>query len=328
MTTQDSLNLHREAIIIDGLNASNFFDPRVFPRLVAGGVTAVNATVAAWHTAEEAVNLMADLLNVIAERADILVQARSVADIRAAKAAGRVGVIAGFQGAEPIGANLNMLKLYHALGVRIIQLTYNFQNLIGCGCQEPDDNGLSDFGRDAVAEMNRLGILIDLSHCGIRTTREAIDASAGPVAFTHANALALCAMRRNKSDEAVRAVAARGGMVGVVVFPPMLTCSANASLDDYVRMIDHYVNLVGVDHVGLGPDFMEDMDPLVAAASLKGLPTDTLKAFAAIRPTVGFESISACANVTATLLAHGYSAADTRKIMGENWLNLYQTVWK
>ena len=107
-----------------------------------------------------------------------------------------------------------------------------------------------------------------------------------------------------------------------------LTRHANASLDDYVRMIDHYVNLVGVDHVGLGPDFMEDMDPLVAAASLKGLPADTLKAFAAIPPTLGFESISACANVTAALLAHGYSAADTRKIMGENWLNLYQTVWK
>ncbi len=328
MNTPNARDLHHESIIIDGLNASNFFDPRVFPRLFAGGITAVNATVAAWHTPAEAVNLMADLLNVIDERSDILMQARSVADIHAAKASGRVGVIAGFQGGEPIGANLNMLKLYHALGVRIIQLTYNFRNLIGCGCQEPEDTGLSDFGREAIAEMNRLGILIDLSHCGIRTTREAIDASAGPVAFTHANALALCAMRRNKSDEAVKAVAARGGMVGVVVFPPMLTCSPNASLDDYVRMIDHYVNLVGVDHVGLGPDFMEDMDPLVAAASLKGLPADTLKAFAAIPPTLGFESISACANVTAALLARGYSAADTRKIMGENWLNLYQTVWK
>ncbi len=327
MTTPTALDLHREAIVIDGLNASNFFDPRVFPRLLAGGVTAVNATVAAWHTVDESVNLIASLLRVIDENPATLIQARSVADIRAAKPLGRLGVVTGFQGAEPIGENLDLLRLYHALGVRIIQLTYNFRNQVGCGCQEPDDTGLSDFGRAAVAEMNRLGILVDLSHCGFRTTREAIEASTLPVAFTHANALALCAMPRNKSDEAVKALASRGGVVGVVVFPPMLTCGPNATVDDYVRMIDYYVNLVGIDHVGLGPDFMEDMDPKMAAGALKGLSAVTLQAFAAIPPTVGFESISACANVTVALLKRGYSAVDTRKILGENWLNLYQTVW-
>lgn len=323
----EPIQLHRDSIVIDGLNASNFFDPRVFARIRAGGVTAVNATIAAWHAPAEAVALVAGALRLIDGQPDALMQVVDVADVARAKAAGRLGVILGFQGAEPIGDDLNMLGLYRRLGVRIVQLTYNFRNLVGCGCQEQEDTGVSDFGRRAVAEMNRLGMLVDLSHCGPRTTLEAIEASSRPVAFTHANALALCPHPRNKSDDALKALAARGGVAGAVIFPPLLTCGATAVLDDYVRMIDYLVNLIGIDHVGLGPDFMEDMAPEVSAAALKGLSPEALKQFASIRPTVGFESISACANVTAALLAHGYAEADVRKIMGGNWLRLYEQAW-
>lgn len=323
----DAGALHRDSIVIDGLNASNFFDPRVFPRLRQGGVTAVNATIAAWHAPAEALPLVAGALRLIDAQPDALTQVVETADIARAKAAGRLGVILGFQGAEPIGDSLDVLALYRRLGLRIMQLTYNFRNLVGCGCQEKDDTGLSEFGRRVVAEMNRLGVLVDLSHCGPRTTLDAIEASARPVAFTHANALALCPHPRNKSDDALKALAARGGVAGAVIFPPLLTCGPTALLDDYVRMIDHLVNLIGIDHVGLGPDFMEDMAPEVSAAALKGLSPEALKQFSAIRPTVGFESISACANVTAALLAHGYTEADVRKIMGGNWLRLYEQVW-
>ena len=252
MNNPNARDLHHESIIIDGLNASNFFDPRVFPRLFAGGITAVNATVAAWHTPEEAVNLMANLLNVIAERSDILMQARSVADIRAAKASGRVGVIAGFQGAEPIGANLNMLKLYHALGVRIIQLTYNFRNLIGCGCQEPEDTGLSAFGREAIAEMNRLGMIVDVSHVSADVMRHAIATSAAPVMFSHSSARAICDVPRNVPDDVLQLLPANGGLCmvtfvasfvspasarwspatsasGTISGPPMICCNCSTS---------------------------------------------------------------------------------------------------
>ncbi len=324
----DASQFHKDNIIIDGLNASNFFDPRVAGRLHSGGVTAVNATIAAWHSPHETINLIADALAMIDQHSDKLMQARSVADIRKAKESNRVGFVFGFQGTDPLGDNLNMLRVYHALGVRIIQLTYNFRNLVGCGCVEPEDSGLSDFGKQVVGEMNRLGMLIDLSHCGVRTTREAIEFSQQPVAFTHANPFALVPMPRNKSDEALKAVAAKGGVVGAVIFAPMLTGSPNATVNDYVKVIDYLVNLIGIDHVGLGSDFMEEMTKEVAMLAVQGLPPQTLQQFSVIPPTQKFESISACANVTEALLQHGYSEDDTAKIMGGNWLRLYKEVWK
>ncbi len=116
-------------------------------------------------------------------------------------------------------------------------------------------------------------------------------------------------------------------MVGAVIFAPLLTCGPQAVLDDYLDTIDYLVQLIGIDHVGLGPDFMEEMPAEVAAQALKGMPTGTLNQFMAVKPTVGFESISACANVTAGLLGRGYSIADTQKIIGGNWVRLYQEVW-
>ncbi len=256
-----------------------------------------------------------------------IMQVTTVADIAAAKASGRVGLIFGFQDTSPIGENLDMLAVYHRLGVRIVQLTYNHRNHVGNGCFEPEDAGLTDFGCTVVAELNRLGILIDLSHCGPRTTREAIERSERPVAITHANPLARCPHPRNKSDELLRALADQGGVVGAVGFPPLLTCTASATLDDYLDTIDYLVTLVGIDHVGLGPDFMEEMPPEVAAQALRGVDPAAIREFTRVTPTAGFESIAACANVTGGLLARGYAPADVRKIMGGNWLRLYTEVW-
>jgi membrane dipeptidase len=319
-------DLHRDSIIIDGLNASNFYEPRVFDRLRAGGITAANTTIAAWHDLPETMKIIADMLHLIEARDD-LIQVREADDIARAKTANKLGVIFGFQDTAPLGDNLKMLAVYRALGVRIIQLTYNHTNLVGSGNLIQDDAGLTAFGRDVIAEMNRLGILVDLSHCGVRTTWDAIEASVKPVAFTHANPFALCPHPRNKSDEALKAVAAKGGVVGVVVFAPMLTGAASATLDEYLQRVDYLVNLVGVDHVGIGPDFMEEMTEEVSAKALSGMPPEVAAKFRAVQPTQGFESISACANVTAGLIARGYREQDVKKIMGENWLRLYRAVW-
>lgn len=327
-TATQAEQLHRESTIIDGLNASYFLDERVLRRLHQGGVTAVNATIAAWHDPGAALNLIADCSRLFETHAELIRPVRSVADIEAAKAEDRVGLILGFQDTAPIGDNLNLLAVYHTLGVRIIQLTYNHRNRVGSGCQEPEDEGLTDFGRQVVAEMNRLGLLVDLSHCGPRTTLEAIEASAGPVAITHANAGGFFEHPRNKSDAAIRALAERGGVIGAVGFPAMITRKLPATLDDYLDAVDYLVDLVGVDHVGLGPDFMEEMPAEVAAQALQGLPPEVLEQFMKIPPTQGFESISAMPNVTRGLLARGYSPDEVRQIMGGNWLRLYGQVWR
>ncbi len=328
MDSLRALEFHRHSIVIDGLNASNFYAPAIFTRLQSGGITAVNTTIAAWHNLNETMKSIADFSAWFEEYSDAIMPARTVADIHAAKKSNRVGIIFGFQDTAPLEDNLRMLAVYHQLGVRVIQLTYNHTNSIGSGNLMPNDPGLTTFGREVIAEMNRLGILVDASHCGARTTLDAIEASQQPIAFTHANPLVRCGHPRNKSDDALKALAERGGVVGVVVFAPLLTCSGAATLSDYVATIDYLVNLIGIDHVGIGPDFMEEMTPEITAQALRGMPPQVLAQFQAVQPTVGFESIAACANVTNALLARGYAEQDTQKIMGGNWLRLYEQVWK
>lgn len=323
----DAQQLHRESIIIDGLNASWFLSDSVIKRIHQGGTTAVNATLAAWHNPEEALDMIGQMYEQLDRHAAIAMQIRSVADIHAAKAAGKTGFIFGFQDTAPIADKLPLLRAYHELGVRIIQLTYNFENRVGFGCQVAEDNGLTAFGREVIAEMNRLGILVDLSHCGPRTTLEAIAASQKPVAITHANAAAQFPHSRNKSDEALKACAARGGVIGALSFPAMLTPNLPAAVEDYASAIDYLVQMVGVDHVAIGPDFMEEMPAEVVQTVLAGLSLDVISFMESIPPVQNFASAAELPNVTAALLARGYSAADTQKIMGGNWLRLYEQVW-
>lgn len=324
----DAQQLHRDSIIIDGLNASWFLDDGVIERIHRGGTTAVNATIAAWHDPGETLDMIGQFYRQLDRHGQIAMQVRSAADIHAAKAAGKTGFILGFQDTNPTADRLYLLRAYYELGVRIIQLTYNFENRVGFGCQAPEDRGLTPFGRDVLAEMNRLGFLVDLSHCGPRTTLEAIERSEAPVAITHANAASQFPHPRNKSDEAIRACAARGGVIGALAFPAMLTQNLPATLDDYLDTIDYLVGLAGVDHVGIGPDFMEAMPREVAETVLAGLPLDVITFMQNIPPVQGFASAADLPNVTAGLLARGYSAADTQKIMGSNWLRLYGQVWK
>ena len=179
--------LYDRSVVIDGLNVSNWSSPAVYQSLHRGGVTAVNATIAVWEGYRETMDNIAAWLRRFREHADILTQVKTVQDIHRAKKEGRAGIILGFQNASPIENDLARLELFHALGVRIIQLTYNERNLLGDGSRERVDGGLSNFGMDAVKEMNRLGILVDLSHVGDRSTLEAAELSTKPVACTHTN---------------------------------------------------------------------------------------------------------------------------------------------
>jgi|CXWL01.1.fsa_nt_gi membrane dipeptidase len=320
-------DFHRDHIVIDGLNASWFLEAAALRRLRQGGVTAVNATLAAWHGRGETLDIIGAVCANLRRNADIATQVLTVDDISAAKAAGKVGVIFGFQDTSPLEGRLHQLEIYHRLGVRIMQLTYNIANASGYGCQAPDDKGLTGFGREVIAEMNRLGILLDVSHCGPRTTLEAIDASTRPVAITHANAIAWHPSTRNKSDEALRACASKGGVIGAIAVPVMIAREMPAHLEDYLLAIDDLVGRVGIDHVALGPDFMEDMPQDVLDASVRDLPAAAVAAYAAMPLTVGFESVTDMPKVTAGLLARGHSAEQVGQIIGGNWMRLYRQVW-
>ncbi len=328
MTTDRGETLHKESIIIDGLEISRW-DERIFRQMQQGGLTAVNATVVVLEGFRETVKNITHLHKLLDQYHSMVMPIRTVEDIGHAKRLGKVGIILTFQNTSPIEEDLDLLRIFYELGVRVIQLCYMERNLVGDGCLERTDCGLSRFGLEVIEEMNRLGILIDLSHVGYRTTMETIEASKRPIAFTHANPRALCDHPRNKTDEQIKALVKRGGVIGANVFPPFLAAGSRATMKDVIEAVEYLVKLAGIDHVGIGTDFTEGQPDsyfayMVTGRSKKG-PAMKLEL-----PIVNPEGIRTAAefpNLTKALLAHGYSESDVKKIMGENWLRLFSEVW-
>ncbi|HEY9459711.1 MAG TPA: membrane dipeptidase [Paralcaligenes sp.] len=243
-------------LVIDGLVYFCDGDPAPFR---AGGVTAANITVTHMHWGlEETFTAFGQWHKRLAAPDSGWRLVRTAGDILAAQAQGRTGLIMGWQNSLPFGTELDRVTAFHALGLRVVQLTYNEANEVGDGCLEERGGGLTRFGKTLVAEMNRVGIAIDLSHCGERTTIEAADASCKPVLVTHANAKGLDDQIRNKSDKAIRAVAKTQGIIGTSIHG-FLNWDNNPkhppSLANFVRHAQYVADLVGVEHVGIGTDF-------------------------------------------------------------------------
>jgi membrane dipeptidase len=232
--------LHDELIVIDGLIISNFSES-VFRDMRKGGITAANCTCSVWENFTESMREVMKWKRWFRDYGGLITPVYKAADIRRAKREGKTGIILGWQNLSGIEDQIGYLELFKELGVGIMQITYNTRNLVGSGCYETHDSGLSDFGYDVVAEMNRLGILCDLSHVGAKTSEDVIRASKGPVAYSHCLPAALKAHPRNKSDEQLRFIVDQGGFVGVTMFPPFLKRGSNATVDDYAEAIEHVI---------------------------------------------------------------------------------------
>ena len=327
-------NLYERAIVIDGLNVSNWDSVGVYESLRRGNLTAISATVATWEGFKETSSHIAAWLRRFNERADIS-QVRDPVDILSAKQAGKTGVILSFQNASPIENNLDYLGFFHTLGVRIIQLTYHERNLLGNGCFERHDEGLSNFGMDAVREMNRLGILIDLSHVGDKTTLEAIELSKQPVAVTHANARDYFGHRRNKQEEALKLLAEKGGVVGACSFTPFLPTKFESTIDDYLDAIDDLVDRIGIDHVAVGTDNTQDQ-PLSFwhyIASQQGTRFPSTFSDPSVNylensfQPKGLEGPEQFPNLAGSMMNRGYQEEDILKVLGGNWMRIFEEVW-
>ena len=243
-------------------------------------------------------------------------------DFRRAEHEGRVAVVFGFEGAMPIDDDVGILRMFHRLGIRSVGLTWNGRNLLGDGVAVGARGGLTRFGRAAVAEMNRLGIVIDVSHMADEGIRDSIEASADPIIASHSNARALCAHPRNLPDDLARALASRGGVIGLHMLAQFITGSTEATLDQFLNHIDHFAQLVGPAHVGLGPDCMEQWPldvyrPLWAGTEMAALE---------FRYPVEFDSLAKCLNVTRGLVARGYDDEAIRGILGGNVRRVFESV--
>lgn len=320
-------SLHDSLLVVDGLNISRF-DRSVFEDLRRGGVTAANCTCSIWENFRDSMDQVARWQAHFREHADLITQVFTTADIHRAKAEGRTGIILGWQNLSGIEDRLDYLGLFKALGVGVMQIAYNTQNWVGTGCYERHDGGLSEFGHEVIAEMNRLGILCDLSHVGPKTSEDVIRASTRPVAYTHCLPAGLKAHPRNKTDAQLRSIAERGGFVGVTMFPPFLRRGTQSTVDDYVEAIEYVLDLVGESQVGIGTDFTQGWGPEFFdwITRDKGRARK-LTEFGEILNPEGIRTIGEFPNLTATMQRRGWSEARIRRVMGENWIALLREVW-
>lgn len=320
--------LHDDIIVFDGLNVSNF-DRDVYQQMRQGGVTAANCTCCVWENFSDTMRNVARMRRDIADNADLIMQVTEVAHIHQAKATGRTGIVLGWQNTSGIEDRLERLELFHGLGLRIVQLTYNTQNWVGSGCYESRDGGLSDFGHDVLAEMNRLGILCDLSHVGAKTSEDAIRASKQRVTYSHCLPAGLKAHPRNKSDAQLRFIADHDGFVGVTMFPPFLKHGPASKLSDYLEAIEYMINLVGEDAVGIGTDFTEGYDQRFFEwiSRDKGEGGRMLTNLGEIINPEGMRQIKDFPNLTMAMEQRGWTRSRIEKVMGLNWVQLLGDVW-
>ncbi|TDD26822.1 membrane dipeptidase [Kribbella turkmenica] len=320
--TQSIARLFRDSVIIDGCAPALMQDMRTWRRYRDGAATAILATVTTSDDLPGTIERLSGFHRLVRSNPDELMIAESVADIEQAKQDGKLALVLQFQNGRPLGRDAGMVELYQRMGVSVIQLTYNHRNNLGDGCMEPENAGLSQFGRQVVREMNRHGVLVDLSHTGERTSLDAIEHSDSPVVFSHANAKSVHNHPRNITDEQISKVAATGGLVGVCAFPAFITDKTDRpSVDDVVAHVDHVVQVAGIDHVGFGVDFFFDEGYWPNIELGNWSPGDWPE------PPWHYPLDGSNALDLALKLAdHGYSQADIGKVMGRNLLRVLAEV--
>ncbi|WP_417526748.1 dipeptidase [Marinomonas shanghaiensis] len=322
----NAAELHDKSIIIDGLICAKW-NRELFEDMAKGKLTAANCTVSFWENFEGTIRNVVEMNQLIEANSDLLLKVYTTKDIHRAKAEGKTGVMMGFQNAHAFEDQIGYVQIFKDLGVGIVQMCYNTQNLVGTGCYERD-GGLSGYGREIVAEMNRVGMLCDLSHVGPNTAKEVIVESKKPVAYSHCLPAGLKEHPRNRTDEELKFIADNGGFVGVTMFAPFLKAGINATIDDYVEAIQYIYNLVGEDAIGIGTDFTQGhgYDFFEYLTHDKGYAR-RLTRFGEIINPLGMRTVGDFPNLTEALLKHGFSERQVVKIMGENWVNLLKEIW-
>ncbi|MEJ8475073.1 membrane dipeptidase [Roseibium algae] len=328
MTSND---FHAGSIVIDALQCSDF-NRELLLDAQQGGISAINASSVLWENFRGGMDYVSMWREKLAENDDIAMAIRTTDDIRRAKAEGKVGIVMGWQNTSPIEDRLDYFALFKGLGVNIMQLTYNTQNFFGAGYLEAKDSGLTGFGREAVDAMNESGILIDLSHVGIQTSLDTIDYSRKPVAITHCLPSALRDVPRNKPDDVFQACAAKGGVIGTSLFAPGLAKGNDAAVADVIDAMEHTLDLVGEDHVAIGTDFNHNRPRpgpwLIWANKDKGTGR-TLAEFgsAKISKPEGIRHSRDFGNLAAEMQRRGWGEDRIVKILGGNWMRLFDQTW-
>jgi microsomal dipeptidase-like Zn-dependent dipeptidase len=314
---------------IDGLQYAAWSE-KVFRQMREGGVDAVHVTIAYHETFRETVANMERWNRWFELYPDLIVSAGSGDDVRRARKEGRTAIIFGFQNPSPIEDDIGLVEVLHTLGARFMQLSYNNQSLLATGCYEAEDSGITRMGRAVIAEMNRVGMVVDMSHSAERSTLEAVEISARPIAITHANPAFWHAALRNKSETVLKALAESGGMFGFSLYPHHLKGGSDCTLEDFCTMVARTAEMIGVDHLGIGSDLCQDQPDSVVDWMRTGRWTKQVDfgEGSAENPgfppqPVWFRDNRDFAVIGDGLRAAGFSAEEAGLIMGGNWLRFF-----
>ncbi|MEJ6388058.1 membrane dipeptidase [Gymnodinialimonas ulvae] len=314
---------------IDGLQYCNW-SRRIFEQMRVGGVDAVHVTIAYHEMFRETVLQIERWNRFFEDHGDLIMRAGSGDDVRAAKAAGKTAIVFGAQNPSPIEDDIGLVEILHQLGLRFMQLTYNNQSLLATGCYEAEDMGLTRMGREVVAEMNRVGLVVDMSHSADRSTIEAAEVSARPIAITHANPFDWHRARRNKRPEVIEAVVAGGGMMGFSLYPHHLKDGGACTLDAFCGMIADMAARYGVAHFGIGSDLCQDQPDSVVEWMRVGRWTKRIDYGEGSASAPGFppqpawfETNADFPKLEAGLRAVGFDQAGVEAVMGGNWLRFF-----
>ncbi len=319
-----------QSLFIDALQYNNWSE-EVFQQINWGGVSAIHVTICYHEDFQEMVQNVIDWNRRFEDYSALIFQGRTASDVLRARKEGRTAIFFGFQNCSPIEDNIGLVEICHQLGVRFMQLTYNNQSLLGTGCYEENDPGITRMGKQVIKEMNRVGLVVDMSHSAERSTLEAIEISERPIAITHANPTFWHPALRNKSNEVLKALGESGGMLGFSVYPHHLKDGSNCTLESFCNMIAETADIMGINSIGIGTDLCQNQPDSVVEWMRNGTWTNERDYGEGSVSFAGFPDQPEWfrdnrdfVNIATGLMSVGFSNEDVELVMGKNWLNFFE----
>ncbi len=317
-------------MIIDGLQYCNWSE-KIFKQWRMSNLTAVHVTIAYHEQFRETILNFEKWNSYFESFSNLILPAYSLKDIIYAKENNKTAVIFGFQNPSPIEDDIRLIEILHRLGARFMQLTYNNQSLLATGCYEEQDSGLTRMGKEVVKEMNRVGMIIDMSHSSEKSTLEAIEYSSVPITISHANPEFWHKAKRNKSNKVLRALSENNGILGLSLYPHHLKNSSNCSVEEFTNMIKDLIELIGVEHIGFGSDLCQDQPDSIVEWMRVGRWTKNMDYGEGSPSNPGFPKMPSWFKdnkdwhkIFENLSQSGLTDNQIKKIQGENWIDFFK----
>lgn len=310
-------------LTIDCLQYANWSE-KIFRQMRAGGLDAVHATICYHENFRETAAHIGAWNRLFECYADLIRPVRTADDVMAAHREGRTGIVFGFQNCSAIEEDIDLVEIFHQLGVRFMQLTYNNQTALATGCLEERDSGITRMGREVIREMNRVGMVVDMSHSAERSTLEAIEVSERPIAVTHANPSWWHPVARNKSDDVLKALADSEGMLGFSLYPHHLKDGSECTIAAFCEMVARTAETTGVACLGVGSDLCQDQPDRVVEWMRGGRWSRTEPGSAGFpEPPGWFRDNRDFPSLREGLVDTGFAPEEVDRIMGGNWLSFF-----